>query len=195
MGGADVDVGLGGHAGMADAVRAPESAQVVLPADGGGVAQILDQLQRAAQGEDLRAFHVLDVAREMLHVAVEGDDVAHRVLGGRGAVLDGDPLLGEPAVDFFHAGADPVVDVEAGGHVLLLGHLEAHHVVALGRRAVDREAGRIGSAVAQRLQHRGHLGADAAHAAPVNHSCNSAHVLSSVRSSVEGSRGPRVSFL
>ena len=117
----------------------------------------------------------------MLHVTVERDDIAQGVLRGRSAVLDNDALLGKSAIDFFDAAADFGVDVEAGGHVLLLRDFEPHHVVALGRRAVDREPGGIGSAMPERLQHRGHLGADAAHAAPVNDSCNSAHVVSSIK--------------
>ena len=140
----------------------------------------LTSLERAAEREDLRAFHVLDVSGHVLHVAVEGDDVAHGVLGGCGASLDGDAQLGEPPIDLFEPAADLGVDVEARGHVLLLRHLEPHHVVALGRCAVDRESGRIRSSMPERLQHRGHLGADAAHADPVNDSCNSAHVASSL---------------
>ena len=67
------------------------------------------------------------------------------------------------------------MDVEARGHVFLLGHLEAHDVVARLRRAVDREAGGVRSPVLQRLQHRGHLPADVRAFAAMDESGNSAH--------------------
>ena len=61
---ADIDVGLGGHAGMADAVRAAKRAKPVLLRDLSGVAQILDQLERRAEGQHLGALDLLDLGGE-----------------------------------------------------------------------------------------------------------------------------------
>jgi hypothetical protein len=68
-----------------------------------------------------------------------------------------------------------VVDVEALGHVLLLGDLEAHHQLVAMRPGIEGEAGRIRPAMLQRLQHRGHLLPDVAGLAAMDQSCNAAH--------------------
>ena len=57
---------------------------------------------------------------------------------------------------------DLLVNFEAFADVLLLRHLEAHHMVTLDRDAVDGEAGGIRPAMLERLEHRGHFGPDVA---------------------------------
>ena len=66
---ADIDVGLGRHAGMADAVRALEGAEPVLLGDLGRVAEILDQLKRAAERQHLGAVDLLDLGGKAPRVA------------------------------------------------------------------------------------------------------------------------------
>ena len=54
---------------MTDAMRAAESAKPVLLRDTGGVAEILDQLERAAEGENLGALDLLDLGGEPPRIA------------------------------------------------------------------------------------------------------------------------------
>ena len=150
VGGADVHVGLGRHPGVADRVRAAKPAEVVLLGHDGRVAEVLDQLEGAAEGEDLRALHVLDVAREMLEVTVVRDHVervAYSVAAARS--LTSTPSSASRRSTSSSRSRIFRVDVEPGSHVFLLGDLEPHHVVAFGGRPVDREAGGIGPAVLQ----------------------------------------------
>ena len=58
---ADIDVGLRRHAGVADAMRAAERAEPVLLRHACRVAEILDQLERAAEGQNLGALDLLDL--------------------------------------------------------------------------------------------------------------------------------------
>jgi hypothetical protein len=97
MGRADVDVGFGRHAGVADAVGAAEVVEAVLAGHAGRVAEVLDQLERVAHRQDLGALDVLDIVGQRLHVAVEVDAVAEGVLGHLGAVDDLDAERGRAA--------------------------------------------------------------------------------------------------
>ena len=84
MGVGDVDVGLGRHPRVADRVRPHERVELVVGRDRLGVAEVLDDLERAAEREHLGVAHVLDVVGELLEVAVEAEGDRHRVLrGGR----------------------------------------------------------------------------------------------------------------
>ena len=58
---ANIDVQLCRHAGVADAMRAAERAEPILLRHLGRVAEILDQLERAAEGQDLGALDLLDL--------------------------------------------------------------------------------------------------------------------------------------
>ena len=78
---ADVDVGLGRHAGVADGVGADEAVQVVLVGHARGIAQVLDQLEAEADREDLGALDVLDIVGQLAPVAAEIDAVAEGVFG------------------------------------------------------------------------------------------------------------------
>ena len=74
----DVDVGLGRHPRVADRVGAGVVAEPVLGGDGLGVAEVLDDLERVAEREDLGVAHPLDRVDERLQVAVEAEDDRHR---------------------------------------------------------------------------------------------------------------------
>ena len=176
----------GGHPRVADGVGALEPGEAVLLAHDGGVAEVLDELQRAAEREDLRPFHVLDVVREALEpgpaapvvaytVAGEAEPVAEGVLGRRVLVDDLHLHAADARIDLGLALLDLAVDVEALADVLLLRHLEAQHMVGPDRMAVDGEAGGIRPPVLERLEHRGHLRPDVAARSPVDQSCYPAH--------------------
>ena len=102
-----------------------------------------DQLERVAERQNLRARHILDEVGELLHVAIMLDAVA---IGVFGCILAGQhrdaealhPLLDQPPTPL-----DLVMDVEALFRVLLLGHLEAHHIVVAPRAAIKRIAGGV----------------------------------------------------
>ena len=174
---ADIDVRLGRHAGMADAVRAAESAKPVLLRDPGGVAEILDQLERAAEGQHLGALDLLDIRGEPPRVAGVAQAIAEGIGRGLGH-LDGlGADLGQQPIDLGLPFPDLLADVVVLGHVLLLGELEAHDIFVGRRRPVDRKARRIGTAMLQAFQHRRHLLADAGGAVAVDESSNSAHRL------------------
>ncbi len=97
---ADIDVRLRGHAGVADAVRALErAASPYCSRDLGRVAEILDQLERAAEGQDLGALDLLDLGGELARVAGIAEPIAEGIRRGLG-LFDGlGAELGEPLVD------------------------------------------------------------------------------------------------
>ena len=173
---ADIDIRLRRHAGMADAVRAPEAAEPVLLRHLGGVAEILDQLERAAEGQHLRALDLLDVRGEPPRVAGIAQAITEGIGRGFGD-LDGlGADLGEHPVDLGLPLPDLLADVVVLGHVLLLGELEAHDIFVGRRRPIDGEARGVGTAMLEALQHRRHLLADAGRAVTVDEAGNSAHV-------------------
>ena len=182
MGRANVDVRFRGHPRVPDGVGALESGKAVLLAHDAGVAQVLDQFQRTAEGEDFRPFDILHIVGEALEpclvravVAGEPEAIAERILGR--LVLGHDLHL--HATDArIHLGLallDLAVDVEAGAEVFLLGHLEAHHMVGARGQAIDCEACRIRPPVLERLEHRRHLRPDVAARSAVDQSCYPAH--------------------
>jgi hypothetical protein len=176
VGGADVDIGLRRHAGVADAVGAFEAPEAVLVRDRRGITQILDQLQRMAEGENLGALDVLDVAHQVLHIAVEREAVAEGVFRCQLLVDQLGALLRHPGIHHRLAVADLPMDFEAAFQVLLLGDLEAHDILVQVRLAVDGKTRRIRPAVLQGLQHRRHFQADVRGPAAVDDSGNSTHV-------------------
>lgn len=153
---------------MADAVRALKFVESVEPGDIGGVAEILDQLQPVAQREDLDASGLLDMRGQLRGVAGVADDIAERVFGRALLRLHLRAMLGEDLVDRGDPALDQLVGAAAPGHVVGLRHLEAHDVIALDRRAVNRITGAVRPTMLQRLQHRGHLTADIGTLAFVN---------------------------
>jgi hypothetical protein len=74
----DVDVRLGRHPRVTDRVGARELPQPVPARDRLGVAEVLDDLERAPEGENLGVAHPLDRIGELLQVAVEVEDDRHR---------------------------------------------------------------------------------------------------------------------
>ena len=95
-------------------VRAVEARQAVTPRDRGGITQILDQLERAAQGQDLGAFHILDIVGEPADIAAELEAVAEGVVGGLVGLDDGGAELLEAPVHLGPALLDAAADVEPG---------------------------------------------------------------------------------
>ena len=111
MGRADIDVRLGRHAGVADAVRAAERAEPILLRHLCRVAQILDQLERAAEGQNLGALDLLDLGGEPSRVAGIAQAIAEGVRRGLGR-LDGlGAELGKQLVDLGLALPDLLADV------------------------------------------------------------------------------------
>ncbi len=178
MGGADVDIRLGRHARVADAVGALELVQGVLVGDAGRIAQVLDELERVAHRQDLGALDILDIVGELLHVAVILNAIAEGIFGDIVLVDDMDAEPGETFLDLGAAALDFVMDVEALRHVFLLGHLEAHHIFVASRLAIDRVARGVGSTMLQRLEHLGHFLTDVPRSVSVDESGYPAHDLS-----------------
>ncbi len=172
---ADVDIGFGRHAGMANAVGALELPQAVLVGHLAGIAEILDQLERVAHRKDFRAFDVLDIIGKLFHVAVILDAIAEGVFRRVFPVDDLHAERSEALVDDRAALLHLVVDVEALAHILQFGDLETHHEFVASRRAVDRVARRVRPAMLERLEHRGHFLADVAGGVAMDNSCDSTH--------------------
>ena len=156
-------------------MAAVEAGQAILLRDPAGVAEVLDQLQPVADRQDLGALDVLDIVGELAPVAGKAQPIAIGIFGGGVLFEDLAAELGDAAVDLGLALRHLVVDVEALGHVLLLGDLEAHHQLVAMRPGIKGKAGRIRPAMLQRLQHRGHLLPDVAGLAAMDQSCNAAH--------------------
>ena len=178
VGRADIDIRFGGHPRMADAVCSPEPAEIVSAGHVGRIAQILDQFERVADRQDLRALDFLHLVGKVLHVAVIGDAVAARILRRSVLIEDGDAELVQQPVNGRLAFGDRPANSRPAAQIFLLGHLEPHDVFAWPGLAVDREAGRIRAAMLERLQHGGHFPADIAGAVAVDQSCNAAHSMS-----------------
>src|SRR5208283_5138860 len=172
---ADIDVRFGRHAGMADGVGADEAAQRVLAGDPIGIAEVLDQLEAMADGQDLRALDVLDEIRESAQVAVKVDTEAEGVFRRHVLLEDLRTEFGETPLDLAAALLHLAVNFESLRHFVLLGDFEAYDELLAVRLAVERVAGRVRSAVLQRLQHRGHLTAHVPGSATMNQSGNSTH--------------------
>jgi hypothetical protein len=171
----DVDVGLGRHADVADPVGPAEVVEPVALGDGFGVPEVLHDLERAADRQDLDAVDLLDRRGHRLLVALVADDEAQRVGGDVFHRAHLNIVLCEHALDPLDPLADALLDAAPARDVLVLGHLQPHHEVARMRRAVDREAGRIRPPVLQRPEHPRHLAADIRRASPVDDPCNPAH--------------------
>ena len=175
MGRADIDVGFGGHARMADGMGALEVSETVLGGNTVGIAKILDELEGVTQRQNLRTFHVLDVVCQPFQIAFEAEYIAMSVLGDLLLRFDPGAHLHHTIIDRGFALLHLMNDVEALPDVFLLGHLETHDVVFRHRLAVESEAGGIGTAMFQRLKHRGQFLTDIRALAPVDQSGYSAH--------------------
>src|SRR4030081_817091 len=128
--------------------------------------------------QNLRALDVLDVIREAAKVAVIGDAEAEGIFR-RFLLLDDLRIeFGKTAFDLAAALLHLMVNLESLRHLILLGDFEAYDEFLAVRLAVERVAGRVRTAVLQRLQHRGHLATHISAAAPMNQSGNSTHVPS-----------------
>ena len=169
----DVDVGLGGHADVADRVRPGELVQLVAARHGLRVAEILDDLERVAEREHLDVGHVLDEVGELLQIAVvlERDPKGVLVLLHERVHLG--PERMKATLDLGPVPAQPVLVLEVAGRVGV-GELVPHdHEIR--RLAVERVARRVRAAVLHRLEHPGHLGPDRMLTVLVDDSCDSTH--------------------
>ena len=169
----DVDVGLGCHADVTDGVRAAELVQVVLLADGLGVAEVLDDLEGVTQREHFAVRNVLDLIGDVLEFTrvverdTEGvirlllirDDLG--VESGETRLYLGTIAL-QPALELVVARRRRVRDGVA-------------HDDVLSRLSVERIPGRIRAAMLHGLQHPGHVLTDVVLPILVNDSCDSAH--------------------
>ena len=192
MGARDVHVGLRRHPRVADRVRALEPAQLVQLGDLLRIAQVLHDLERVAEREDLAPGHVLQVVRQRLQVALVPDLRAIGVLRLALDAIDGRADLVQPGLDLLAMPIEPFLEVEPS-RVVGVRELEPDHdEVAL--RTEQRESGRVRPAMLHRLQHPGHLGPDVRVPVPVDDACDPAHRIGSfVRPSrsTEGCRGTR----
>ncbi len=153
----DVHVRFGRHPRVTDRVGAPELPQPVPVRDRLGVTEVLDDLERAPEGEHLGVAHPLDRIGELLQVAVEPEDERHRARrlldlldpgpGGAHARLDLAPLPLHPPF-------------EVGIVLGRLAQLHVHYVRPAPAPAVEREAGRVRPPMLHRLQHAGHVAPD-----------------------------------
>ncbi len=162
---------------MPDRVRALEVVEAVLVGDALGVAEVLDDLERVAEREDLRIGDVLDPIGQILQGAVrevEGDAVGVLGLG-----LDVVQPRAEPteAVDHLALVAlEPLLEVEVARRVGV-GERVAHDdaPVAVGG-TVQRVARRVRAAVLHGLEHARHVAPDVARVVAVDDSRDPAHV-------------------
>ena len=169
----DVHVGLGCHADVTDGVRAAELVQVVLLADGLGVAEVLDDLEGMTQREHFAVRNVLDLIGDVFEFTrvverdTEGvirlllirDDLG--VESGETRLYLGTIAL-QPALELVVARRRRVRDGVA-------------HDDVLSRLSVERIPGRIRAAMLHGLQHPGHVLTDVVLPILVNDSCDSAH--------------------
>ena len=110
----DVDVGLGRHPHVPDPVAADVAVELVGAADGLGVAEVLDDLQRVPQRQHLDAADRLDVVGQRLEVAVVVERRRDRVLVD---LLDRRTCAPAraPRLDLAAAAAQPVGDSGSTG--------------------------------------------------------------------------------
>ncbi len=137
--------------------------EVVLRGDRLGVAEVLDDLERAPEREHLGVADALDRVGEQLRVAVEAEDDGHRAVGALD-LLDLGAGRAHPRLDLVALALHALR--ELGVVVGRLAQLHVHDV-AVGVAAVEREPGRVRPPVLHRLQHPGHVAADLAVAAAV----------------------------
>src|ERR1044072_8643251 len=108
---------------MTDAMRALETAEPVLIGHLGGVAEILDQLERAAEREHLGALDLLDLGSQTARIAGIAQPVAEGV-GRRLRNVDGlGTQLGQAVVDLPLPLPDLLADVMVLGEVVAVGAL------------------------------------------------------------------------
>ena len=172
----DVDIRLGRHPRVADAVRALELVQAVLVRHHRGIAQVLDQLEPVAEGQDLDTVGLLDPLGQLAGVVDIAQHVAQGVLGRRVLRLHGDIVFRQDLVDRSDPVGDQLVNAMAARPVLGLGDLEAHDELAFLGLAIDRVTGAVRAAMFEGLQHRGHFRPDVCALALVDQSSNSAHL-------------------
>ena len=121
----DVDLGLGRHPDVADRVRPGERVEAVLAAHGLGVAEVLDDLERAAEREHLGLGDVLDEVGQELQVALVVERDPERV---RRLLLDLvhlRPEAREPGLDLATVQPQPLREAEVARRVRV-GELVAH---------------------------------------------------------------------
>ena len=152
-----------------------KSASPYVLVDGLRVAEVLHDLEGAAEREHLGLGDVLDEVGEELQVAVVLERDPERV---RRLLLDVEVPAAERGEPRLHLGAmpaQPILEVEVTRRVRVR-ELVAHDEVAVLRVAVQRVARRIRPAVLHRLEHPRHLVADGVlRPVPVDDPRNSAH--------------------
>ena len=158
----DVDVGLRRHPRVSDRVRADVVGKPVLLRHGLGVAEVLDDLERAAERQHLGVANALDGVRQQLQVAVEAEDDGHRPQRALD-LLDLGAERPHPRLDLGTLALHPGREL---GALTSLVQLYVHDV-GLRMTAVQREAGGVRAAVLHRLEHPRHIAPDGVFVAAV----------------------------
>jgi hypothetical protein len=156
-------------------VGADEVVEAVVGGDGVGVAEVLDDLQRAPEREHLGAADVLDVVGELLEVAVVVEGQRHRVCRAGVDRLDAGADRADASLDLAALAAQALGELEV---LMAVGLRELDvHDVAVGVGAVERVAGRVRAAVLHGLEHARHVAPDLLVAVPVaiDDPCDPAH--------------------
>ena len=175
----DVDLGLGRHPHVTDRVRARELLEAVLLVHGLGIAEVLDDLERAAEREHLGLGDVLHEVGEPLEIAVELERDAEGVRRLLLGLVDASTERDESRLDFGAMPPQPVLEVEVTRRVRV-GELVAHDEVPVLGAPVQRVARRVRPAVLHRLEHPRHLVADGVlRAVPVDDPGDPAHSVPS----------------
>src|SRR6478672_13318920 len=133
-------------------MRATEGSEPVLLRHACRVAEILDQLERAAEGENLGALDLLDLVGKLARIAGVAKPIAEGIRG-RLRSLDGlGAELGKAIVYLCLALPDLLADMVILRQILLLGELQPHDIFVVGGRAVNGKARGVGAAMLETLQ-------------------------------------------
>ena len=114
-----------------------EGAQVILIRHGSCITEIFDQLQRITYGQNFRALHILNIIRQLFHVAVVRDQVAVGILGSVIVLHLTRPQLAKSAVYFSFALLDLITNFEAFTHIFLFSDLKPQNIFAVAGVAIQ----------------------------------------------------------
>ncbi len=150
-----------------------------------GVPEVLHDLERVPEREDLRLRDVLDEVGEQLQVTVvvesDAEGIRRLLLG----LVNAGAERAEPGLDLDPVAPESVLEVEVSRRVRVR-ELVAHDEIAVLRVAVQRVPRRVGPAVLHRLQHPRHLVADRMlRSVAIDDPCYSAHFTARSRQNVE----------